>query len=164
MISPEAAGKQVIVHDLPKIHVVSLDLKGGRISPSSNKDYYQAMLKDGKQFRSLVFGSPEEMHAAIDFILTSQKLPPQRSQQYKYLREFDLHCLAGEGSVVEHRLTKEKFVRKTISKAWNTAVEIELMRNEIEVLKACRSQRSAVTLVDVIEDSQHISIIFKYFE
>ena len=144
--------------------MVSLDLKAEKINSSSNKKYFQAILRNGNQFRSLVLSSLEGMHDAMNFILTNQKLPPQRSSQYRFLHKFDLHCLTGEGSVVEHRLTKEKFVRKTILKTSDATRQFKLVRNEIDFLKACRSQKGVVKLVDVIEDSSYISMIFKYFE
>ena len=164
LIIPDAGGSKNIVYDLQKIHMVSLDLKAEKINSSSNKKYFQAILRNGKQFRSLVLSSLEGMHDAMNFILTNQKLQPQRSYQYRFLNKFDLHCLTGEGSVVEHRLTKEKFVRKTILKTSDAAYQIKLVRNEVDFLKACRSQKGVVKLVDVIEDSQYISMIFKYFE
>ena len=67
------------------------------------------------------------------------------------LHKIDLQCVVGESCVVEHRLTKEKFVLKTLSKTSST-LAIDMMRREIDVLKACREQKYAVKIEDVIEE------------
>lgn len=38
------------------------------------------------------------------------------------------------------------------------------MKQEINVLKACRDKKQIVKLIDVIEDSKAIIYILKYFE
>ena len=38
------------------------------------------------------------------------------------------------------------------------------MKQEINVLKACRDKKQIVKLIDIIEDSKEITYILKYFE
>ena len=80
------------------------------------------------------------------------------------MHKFDLECIVGESSVVEHRLTKEKLVKKTVSKTPNNKAALDLFRHEIDILKACRSLKSVVKIVDVVEETEQLSIILKYFE
>ena len=92
------------------------------------------------------------MHNAIEFILTCQNYSSSRFDQYKYLYKLNLECRAGENYLVQNRLTREKFIAKIISKT-EPKSKIDLVRNEIQVLKACRGLKSVLSLVDVIEDS-----------
>ena len=39
-----------------------------------------------------------------------------------------------------------------------------MFRHEIDILKACRSLKSVVKIVDVVEETEQLSIILKYFE
>ena len=68
------------------------------------------------------------------------------------LHKIDLPCVVGKSSVVEHRLTKEKFVLKTLSKTSST-LAIDMMRREIDILKACRELKYVVRIEDVIEEA-----------
>ena len=165
LLTPAAKQQKVITYDLHKLHVVSLQMEDEDIelSSSSQAMLFQMMIKRGKQFRCLNFCSLAEMNEAMSFILEKQKLQPQRLQQYKLLHKIDLRCVVGESSVVEHRLTKEKFVLKTLSKT-SSALAVDMMRREIDVLKACREQKYAVKIEDVIEEEQHITVIMQHFE
>ena len=60
--------------------------------------------------------------------------------------------MVGETYVVQNRLSKEKFIAKIISKTAKKSM-IELVKSEIDVLKACRKLKSVMSLVDVVEDS-----------
>ena len=80
------------------------------------------------------------------------------------MHRFNPRCIVGESSVVEHRLTREKLVKKTVSKTPNNKAALDLFRHEIDILKACRSLKSVVKIVDVVEETEQLSIILKYFE
>ena len=80
------------------------------------------------------------------------------------MHRFNTRCIVGESSVVEHRLTREKLVKKTVSKTPNNKAALDLFRHEIDILKACRSLKSVVKIVDVVEETEQLSIILKYFE
>ena len=115
LLTPEQIDKTVIYHNLQDIHVVSLDYEIEKLN-NSDQLPYQCMINQGRQFRSLFFGSLQEMNVVMKFILDSQNLTAERADQYKHLCRLDLYSLVGEGSVVKHRLTQEKFVCKMISK------------------------------------------------
>ena len=151
LLTPNQINKTVIYHDLQEIHVVSLDYENEKLN-SSDPLPYQCMINQGRQFRSLFFGSLQEMKVVMNFIMHCQNLTAERSDQYKHLCRLDLHSLVGEYSVVKHRLTQEKFICKMISKTADNW-QIELIRQEIEVLRECRKQKCVAKIVDVIEDS-----------
>ena len=150
-LSSDLKRSSVILHDLNQVHVVSVDLEDDAVDPDSQTNFL-AIIKLNRQYRSLLFGSFQEMHNAIEFILTCQNYSANRFDQYKYLYKLNLKCRAGETYLVQNRLSGEKFIAKIISKT-ETKSQLDLVRNEIQVLKACRGLKSVMSLVDVIEDS-----------
>ena len=155
-------GKSVISYALKQVHVVCLDSKNKKYD-LDEQNHFCFFIKVGEQKRSLLFDSERQMKDAIDFILIQQGLPAKRLSQYKRLHTVNLHEIVGDCSILIHRLTKEKFVSKTIMKNSNQS-QINQMRQEIEVLGACRKLKRIVRLIDVVDDQDSITYILKYFE
>ena len=60
-------------------------------------------------------------------------------------------------------MTHEKFICKKVSKVSHEVV-IDQIRQEITVLEACQKIKRVVKLIDVIEDTQSITVILEHFE
>ena len=76
-ISTDRKGSTVILHELKQVHIISTDLGNDEEDPDGLPSF-QAVIKLKKQYRSLFFRTFQEMHNAIEFILTCQNYSSNR--------------------------------------------------------------------------------------
>ena len=60
-------------------------------------------------------------------------------------------------------MTHEKFICKKVSKV-SREEDLDQFRQEITVLKECQNINRVVKLVDVIEDTESVTVILEHFE